>query len=63
MAEQTVRVSANEMKVTKGVGHVTSRTVVGNPVMQAEPAVFARRDFEEALDRVSQPAKTPKRAS
>lgn len=64
MAEQTIPTPEHQMKITKGkASYVSSVVVTGNPVRNTLPAVFTRRDFEDALDKVSRPVKTSGKAS
>ncbi len=49
----------NEVKVTKGkLTHVSSVVAPANPKGKITSVVFARKDFEDALNKVSRPAKT-----
>lgn len=64
MIEQHEQTMEGEMKVTAGkLSRVSSTVVVANPEGKTMPPTFARRNFEDALDRVSRPEKTPGRAS
>jgi hypothetical protein len=63
MIEQHERAAEGEMKVTKGkLTKVSSTVVVGNPEGNTTSPVFSRRSFEDALDTVSRPVKTPDKA-
>ncbi len=63
MTEQNVKVVENEVKVTKGnLTRVTSTVSASNPEGKTTSAIFTRKDFEGALDKVSRPQQTPERA-
>lgn len=62
MSEQ-VHLTKNKVEVTKGKLSYVFSTVVANPGGKTTSPVFAREDFEDALDKVSRPAKKPDRAS
>jgi hypothetical protein len=63
MSEQ-VHLTKNKVEVTKGkLSYVFSTVVVANPGGKTTSPVFAREDFEDALDKVSRPAKKSDRAS
>jgi hypothetical protein len=63
MSEQ-VHLTKNKVEVTKGkLSYVFSNTVVANPAGKTISPVFAREDFEYALDKVSRPVEKPDRAS
>jgi hypothetical protein len=64
MSEQ-VHLTKNKVEVTKGkLSYVFSTTVVvANPGGKTTSPVFAREDFEDALDKVSRPVEKPDRAS
>ncbi len=53
------RAVKSDMKVTKGNFTVSSTVVPANPVGKTTSAVFTRKNFEDALDKVSHPRRTP----
>lgn len=61
MPEQTMPPAANEMRITKGkAAYVRSSVIAGNPVANTLPPVFARRNFEDALDKTGWPILKPR---
>lgn len=63
MVEQTAQVISSEVKFNGNVARVSSTVVAANPEAGVKTAPFTRTDFENALDRVSRPAKTSEKAS
>lgn len=62
MASKTTRAVKSDMTVTKGNVTVSSSVVSANPVGKTTSAVFSRKNFEDAIDKVSRPERTPERA-
>lgn len=62
MASRTTRAVKNDMTVTKGNLTVSSTVVSANPVGKTTSAAFTRKNFEDALDKVSRPERTPRKA-
>ncbi len=60
---KATRAVKSDMRVTKGNFTVSSTVVPTNPVGKTTSAAFARKDFEDALDKVSRPVRTPGTAS
>ncbi len=59
---RTAQVVSNKFKVSGKVGRVSSTVTSADPQAGTRASGFTRVDFEDALDKVSRPAKTPERA-
>lgn len=63
ITEQSPRATENEVRVTVGhLSHVSSVVAPANPEGKTTSAVFTRKEFEGALDKVSRLERTPERA-
>jgi len=61
---ERVHLTKNKVEVTKGkLSYVFFTVVVTNPGGKTTSQGFTRGDFEDALDKVSRPAKKPDKAS
>lgn len=60
--KRSAQVVNNKVKVSGKVGRVSSTVTPANPHAGTKTAEFTRTDFESALNKVSEPEKTPDRA-